>query len=79
MNITETIQVYVLESTVNDGRWLFIDANPTDGVLVNTTARTAPLGVPELRKLRAIVDHLIEAEEVTNASVLAAVAAEFAE
>lgn len=77
MNITETFQVYAREPTESDGRWLFVDAS-TSELLVNVNARSVLLGVTELRTLRAIVNHLIEAEEVTEASTLAAIAAEFA-
>jgi hypothetical protein len=78
MNVTESFQVSVQESTPADGRWLLIDASPTE-VLVNATARTCVTDVTALRKLRAIVNHLIEAPEVTQASMLAAIAAEFEE
>lgn len=78
MNITESFQIYVRETTPEDGRWLFVDATPTE-VQLNTTGRTVLCGVTELRKLRAILDHLIEAETVTEASTIAAVAAEFEE
>lgn len=78
MNIAESFQTYVRETSPEDGRWLFVDASPTD-LQVNVVGRTASLGVTELRRLRAIVNHLIEAEEVTEASTLAAIAAEFGE
>lgn len=78
MDITESFQIYVRETTPEDGRWLFVDASPTE-VVINTTARTCVCGVTELRKLRAIINHLIEAETVTEASTIAAVAAEFPE
>jgi hypothetical protein len=78
MNITESFQVYARASTVEDDRWLFFDASSTE-VLGNISLRTVSLGVTELRTIRAIVNHFIEAEEVTEASTLAAIAAEFAE
>lgn len=78
MNITETFQTYVHEPTNDDGRWLFVDASPTE-LLINVTARTVLCGVTELRTLRAICDHLLTAEEVTEDSTLAAIAAEFEE
>lgn len=77
MNITEAIQVYVHETTPADGRWMFVEANAPDLVSFNLTGRGLELDVTELRKLRAIVDHFIEAESVTNESLLAAIAAEF--
>jgi hypothetical protein len=79
MNITEAFQVYVIETTPADGRWLLFEADPTAGVSIQVTARSEPCGVPELRKLRAIINHFIEAPEVTEASVQAAIAAEFEE
>lgn len=78
MNITESFQINVQETTPADGRWLLVDASPTE-VLVNATGRTCVCDVTALRKLRAICDHLIEAETVTEASTIAAVAAEFEE
>lgn len=77
MNITGPFQIYVQETTPADGRWLFVDASATE-VVINTTGRTCACDLTALRKLRAIVDHLIEAETVTEASTIAAVEAEFA-
>jgi hypothetical protein len=79
MNITEAFQLYVIETTPADGRWLLVEADPTTGVSLQITARSEPCGVTELRRLRAIINHVLEAETVTEASTLAAVAAEFAE
>lgn len=78
MNITESFQIYARETTPEDGRWLFVDASPTE-VVINTTGRTCSCNLTSLRTLRAVIDHLIEAEEVTEESTLAAVAAEFEE
>ena len=72
MNITEVIQVYLRETTPADGRWLFIDGDPTVGVTFNLTGRSLTLEVAELERLRVIVTHLLDAEEVTAASLLEA-------
>lgn len=76
-NITESFQIYAREATPDDGRWIFVDASPTE-VVINTTARTCSCDLTALRKLRAVIDHIIEAETVTQASAIAAVEAEFA-
>jgi hypothetical protein len=78
MNIIEAFQIYALESTPGDGRWISLEASSTE-VLVNVNGRTSPVGVTEARKLRAVLDHFIAAEEVTEASTLGAIAAEFEE
>jgi hypothetical protein len=78
MNITESFNVDVQEATPADGRWLRVDASPTE-LVINASGRNCACDVTGLRKLRAIVDHLIEAPEATQASTLAAIAAEFEE
>jgi len=78
MNITETFQVYAHEPNDGDGRWVFVDASSAE-VLVNVNGRSCPGDVNDLRRLRAIINHFIEAEEVTETSTLAAIAAEFEE
>ncbi len=78
MNITASFHVYAHVPTEVDDRWVFIAAS-TGEVLVNVNARSSPCDVDDLRRLRAIVNHFIEAEEVTEASTLAAIAAEFEE
>lgn len=78
MNITETFQAYALETTPADGSWIYVDASPTE-CRVNVIGRSSPLTLETARKLRAIINHFIEAETVTEASTAAAVAAEFEE
>lgn len=78
MNITESFNVDIQETTPADGRWLRVDASPTE-VLVTASGRTCACDVTALRKLRATIDHLIEAETVTEASTIAAIEAEFQE
>lgn len=72
MNITEVIQVYLRETTPADGRWFFIDGDPTAGITLNLTGRTLTLEVAELERLRVILTHLLDAEEVTASSLLEA-------
>ena len=79
MNISEPIHGDVVEATPADGRWVFIEGDPTAGVTINVTGRSADLDVTALRKMKATVVHLLEAETVTSASLAAAIAAEFAE
>lgn len=78
MNITESFVVTVLDATPEDGRFILIDASSSE-VVINATGRTAPLALPAARTLRAVLDHFIDAAEVTEASTQAAIAAEFAE
>jgi len=78
MNITESFQINVQEPTPADGRWLRLDASPTE-VAIYASGRSGQCDVDGLRKLRAIIDHLLEAETATEASTNAAVAAEFEE
>lgn len=78
MNITETFQLSVQEATPADGRWLRVDASPSE-VAVVASGRSCAADVTALRKLRAVIDHMIEAETVTEASTTAAVEAEFSE
>jgi hypothetical protein len=78
MNITESFQINVLEATPEDGRWVLIDASSSE-VLINVIGRAAPLGLVQLRTLRAVLDHFIDAAEATEATTQAAIAAEFAE
>lgn len=78
MNITETFTIYAHIPNETDDRWVFTAASSTE-VLINVNARSCPCDVTDLRRLRAIIDHFIEAETVTEASTLAAIAAEFEE
>lgn len=78
MTITETFTAAIRVPDPGDGRWFQFDASPTE-VQCNISGRWVPCSVDDLRKVRAIVNHFIEAEEVTEASTLAAIAAEFGE
>lgn len=80
MNITETFQLYVRPTDDGDGRWLYVDADSgsPSTVTLNVCNRNVMLTVLELRALGAIAAHLLAATAATEASTIAAVAAEFA-
>jgi hypothetical protein len=75
MNITESFEYQALETTPGDGRWISIIASSTE-VLVNVNGRSSPIDETTAHKLRAVLTHFLEAETVTEASTIAAVAAE---
>lgn len=78
MNVTESFNIDIQETTPADGRWFRVDASPTEVALV-ASGRNCGVDVTALRKLRAVVTHLIDAETVTAASAQAAIDAEFQE
>lgn len=78
MDITESFSVYANTPDEGDDRWVKVIASATE-VLIQVNGRSAPCDETELRRLRAVVNHFLDAETVTEASTLAAIDAEFEE